>query len=318
MSFLRIYITQLLLLVCILFTYSVEAQDVDELLKTSIEYSGKGAYQQALKMIERAIIQDSTRVDLYLQRATVYYYLGNYDYAIRDCYSTVRLKPDVPEVYILRGKVCIITESYGGAILFFGKALKYTNDKNLLFEAFLNRGKAFFALKRYPDAFSDFQAAYAIDENSVDLLLPLADTYLKMNKTQEALSILKKVISSTPDYPPTYELMGRIAIDNKDFPEAIRAYEKYTALKPTESSAFNALANAYRIDMQYEKALTSLNRSLSLDPTDAATFKIKGLIYISLDENEKACDAFFRSMQLGYFEKYGYDLLDLYLTHCEK
>lgn len=318
MNFLKISAIFLLTINCILFTIPVKAQEVDELLKASIQYSDKGAYQQALNLVNRAIALDSTRTDLFIQRATVHYFLENYDYTIRDCYSTIRLKPDVPKVYLLRGKVCLVTESYGGAILFFGKAIKYTTDNALLFDAFLNRGKAYFELKRYQEAFSDFQAAYAIDQNSVDILIPLADTYLKISKPEDALLILNKVISSNPEYAPAYELLGRLAIDNKDFPGAIRAYEKYTTLKPTEPSAFNALANAYRIDKQYEKALNAVNRSLTLDPMDPASHKLKGLIYISVDDKDKGCNSFFRAMQLGYFEKCGYDLLDLYITNCEK
>jgi tetratricopeptide (TPR) repeat protein len=318
MSFLKNYISQLILAYCILSSLPAQTQDTDELFKASLQYSDKGAYQQALNLIQKAIVKDSTRVDLYLHRATVYYYLGNYDLTIKDCYTIVRFQPDLPEVYLLRGKVCMVTESYGGAILFFGKTLKYTADNVLLFDAFLNRGKSFFALKRYQDAYSDFQAAYAINEQSLDLLLPMADTYLKISKPQEALTILNKLISSNPEYAPAYELLGRIAIENKNFPEAIRVYEKYTALEPTEPSAFNALADAYRINQQYEQALISLNRSLTLDPMNASSHKIKGLIYISMNEKEKGCNALFRAMQLGYFEKYGYDLLDIYITHCEK
>jgi tetratricopeptide (TPR) repeat protein len=318
MGALKQFFSVLFVLFAFQFPNPAGAQDIDELLKTSIEYSNKGAYQQALNLINRAIQYDSARADLFLQRATIQYFLGHYDNTIRDCYTTLRLKPNVPEVYLLRGKVCIVTESYGGAILFFGKALKYTSDNDLLYEAYLNRGKAYFSLQRFQDAFSDFQAAYKINNKSIDILFPLADTYLQINRPCEALSTLNRVIIVNPDYAPAYELLGRIAIENKDYPEAIKAYEKYTTLNPNTPSAFNDLAEVYRLDKQYERALSTLNHSISIDPMEPATYKIKGLVYIDLGETEKGCNSLFRSMQLGYFEKYGYDLLDIYTSNCEK
>jgi tetratricopeptide (TPR) repeat protein len=294
------------------------AQDIEELIKSSKEYSDKGAYQQAMNLINRAISYDSLRADVFLQRATISYYLGNYDNTIKDCYAALRFKTDLPDVYLLRGKVCMVTESYGGAILFFGKAMKFSTDQKLLFEVYLNRGQAYYNLNRFQDALVDFQAAYAIDDTSKELLLALSDTYLRLKKPVEALTTLNKAIASNPDYAPLYEMLGRIAVENNNFPQAIQAYEKYTSLNVTSPSAFNELADIYRIDKQYEKALNALNRSLSLDPLEPQSHKVKGMVYLDMGETEIGCNTLFRSMQLGYLEKYGYDLLDIYLSNCEK
>ena len=83
-------------------------------------------------------------------------------------------------------------------------------------------------------------------------------------------------------------------------------------------SAFNKLADAYRLDKQYEKAFITLNQSVSLDPMEPQAQKIKGMIYIEMGDMEKGCNTLFRAMQMGYFEKYGYDLLDIYTSNCEK
>ncbi len=292
-------------------------QEAEQHYLSSLEYSEKGAYQQSLHIINKAIAIDSTQTKYFLHRAKVQYFLGSYDNTIKDCYTTLNLKPNLPEVYFLRGKVCVVTESYGPAILFFGKTLKYANTDDLRFDAFLNRGNAYFAIRRYTDALSDFNEAYAIDNSSLEVLLPLSETYLYLKKPDQAIQILNKAIEQNPEYARSYELLGKIAYQKNDFPMAISAFEKYSVLNPKEVNAHNFLADLYLQIQDYEKAMSSLNNSLTIDPLEPNAYKIKGLIYLDQGEEEKGCNTLFRAIQLGYFEKYGYDLLDIYIEKCE-
>lgn len=293
-------------------------QEAEQLYHSSLEYFNKGAYQQSLLNIDKAITADSTRAIYFLHRAKVEFYLGNYDNTIKDCYKTLNLNPNSPEVYLLRGKVCIVTESYGPAILFFGKTLKYTTQDDLRFEAYLNRGKAYNKIQRFPEALNDFNEAFAINNSSLDVILPLSETYRYLNKTDQAIILLNRAIEQNPGYAPLFELLGKIARDRNDYPVAIEAFEKYAALKPGEIKAHNFLADLYLQTGDYEKSLNCLINSLSIDPLDPNAYKIKGLIYLEQGDEEKGCNTLFRAMQLGYFEKYGYDLLDLYKEKCEE
>jgi predicted Zn-dependent protease len=124
----------------------------------------------------------------------------------------------------------MVTESYGGAILFFGKALKYCDNSALQFDIFLNRGKAYYALNRYLDAYNDYQAAYAIDQHSIDVLMALAETNLKLNKINDAMVTINQIIASNPDHAEAYDLLGQIAIKTNNMSERSKRYEKYTSL----------------------------------------------------------------------------------------
>lgn len=296
----------------------INAQNAEQQYKSSLEYASKGAYQQALIVINKALASDSSKSAYYLQRAEINYALEKYNKTIEDCYTILRQDPKNPSVYLLRGKVCTVTESFGGAILFFGKTIKYTNNKQLLFEAYLNRGKAFIIIKRYSEAYSDLQKALEIDGSSLEILLSLSETYMRMGNNIEAVNTIKKAIALNPDYAPVYKLYGEIAHQNQDFPQAISAYNEYISLNPKNSSVYNLLASLYLETMQLNEAMLTLNTSLTIDPQDSKTYKIKGMVYIMKGEQEKGCNTLFRAMQLGYFEKYDYGLLDIYLKHCEK
>ena len=293
------------------------SQDADDFYMSSQDLLDRGEFKLAIRSIDQALLIDSSVSDYYLQRANIHFQMKLYDKTIIDCYKALKLKNDNPEIYILRGKVCQITQSYGGAILFFGKAIKYSSENDGLFEAFLNRGKAYYELRKYIDAKNDFASAYDIDPESVDLLVSMSENYLKINDKMNALINLKKAIEIDSSYSPAYELLGRLAIVDQDYPEAILAYRKYCDLQPETASAFNKLGEAYLLNSEYDSAMTTLNRSQSLLPTDPMIFKLKGLVYIKQLKHELGCNNLFRAMQLGYLEQYGYDLLDIYLDECE-
>jgi tetratricopeptide (TPR) repeat protein len=274
-------------------------------------------YPEALEVINRVLAVDSSKAEPYMLRANIYFKLKQYDNTINDCYKVLRIEPNLPDVYMLRGKVCVVTESYGGAILFFGKAIQYTSDNSLLFEAFLNRGAAYLKLKKYYDAKSNFESAYTINPDSPELLLLMADNQLQLHETDKAMNSIMEVIGADPENAKAHEIMGRIAVEKKDFKLAIVAYTKLCTLIPGPESYYK-LADAHFRSVDYTNAMHALNKAISLDPGDPAPYKLKGIIYIEQGNKELGCDHLFQAMQLGYFEKYGYDLLEIYLRLCEE
>jgi tetratricopeptide (TPR) repeat protein len=244
--------------------------------------------------------------------------LENYDKTIQDCYAVLKTDSKNPKVYLLRGKVCLTTESYGGASLFFAKTIKYSTNNDMLFEAYLNRGISLLKLNRFNESVSDLEQAALINENSHELLLSLSEAQYEMGNTIEASASIQKAIELDPEYAPSYKIYGDISRKTADFPKAISAYKQYIELDSNNVSAYNLLAELYLQTKQLEEGLEVLNRALFIDPKDPLLFKTYGLIYLEQDLHEKACNTFFRAMQMGYFERYDYDLLNIYLKECEK
>src|SRR5690606_19731752 len=144
-------------------------QNNEELVQISHEQLALGKYQEALTSINRVIVADTFNADYYLHRANIFYNLTRYDDAIKDCYTALRIQPDKPEVFFVRGQVCMVTKSYGGAILFFGKTIKNTSSNDLLFNAYLSRGEAFYSLGKYSEAIADYKLAAGLNPVSSDL-----------------------------------------------------------------------------------------------------------------------------------------------------
>ncbi len=300
------------------FFYFIAAQDSETLYKQSIEQYAHGNYPQALEMINRAISLDSMKADYRIHRASIYFNQEKYDLVIKDCYTAGNYSTNDPRIYLLRGKVCMATKSYGGAIVLFGKTIKNSTDSRLLYEAYFQRGNAYFEMAQYPEALEDYKSAEKLGEKSVDLLMAQANTYFRLRQFDHALMFVKEMLDIQPDFARAYELTGKICMERGEFPDAIEAFEKNAALKPNDFSSFNLLAEAFLNNQDYESALANVRKAIALYPSEPVAHKLSGLIYMRQGEPDKACNSLFKAMMLGYLEKYDYDLLNLYIQHCEK
>jgi tetratricopeptide (TPR) repeat protein len=310
-------LTVLTCIAIIMFLSHSVAQSSDDLYKFSKSQMDKGSYLQALSYINQGIKIDSSKADYFLLRANIEFNLTKYDASIKDCYEALNREPDKPDVYYLRGRLCQVTKSYGGSILFFGKALKFTKDEKLMFNSYLNRGLSFYEMGKYNEACNDFLQAKMINRNDVNLLFPLAQVNYKLAKSKDALIILDTIISLNPNFGKAYELKGTIARENGNFAEAVTAIEQYSKVNPNDPKAFNSLAETY-LDMKaFDKAIYNVNSAIKLEPTNPNSFKIKGMIYLAMDQTEEGCNNLFKAMQLGYLENYSYDILNLYTKKCE-
>ncbi len=294
------------------------AQNSETLYKQSIEQYTQGNYPQALETINRAISMDSMKADYRIHRASIYFTQEKYDLVIKDCYTAGNYSANDPRIYLLRGKVCMATKSYGGAIVLFGKAIKNTADSKLLYEAYFQRGNAYFGIAQYPEAIEDYKSAGKYGEKSVDLLMAQANTYLYLKQFDNALTLIKEMLNIQPDFAQAYELTGKLYMARNEFPAAIEAFEKNAALKPNDFSSLNLLAEAFMSNQDYENALINIRKAIAIDPSEPFAHKLSGLIYIRQGDMDKGCNSIFKAMMFGYLEKYDYDLLNYYIQQCEK
>ena len=307
----------LFIVICLGIYYNGFAQSPGELYKSSVEYTTKGNYQVAFNYINRALEADSSKAEYILQKAQLYYYLKKYDDAVRYCYAVQRREPDNPKVYLLRGQIGVITKSYGGALYLFGKVIKSSLDKDCLCKAYLYRGRVYLETDKLNEALADFNSANAIKADSLDILISYAELYVKMKQTDEAILKAQKAIAKNPKYAYSHRILGTIYYQKKEYVKALESLNKYCELNPNDSYVFRTISEIYLETKELDKALIAIGQASRLEPTESLNYKILGNIYFEKGMRDESCNSIFRAFQNGYLEKYGCDLLELYLKNCE-
>jgi len=139
------------------------------------------------------------------------------------------------------------------------KAAAELDPKSAAAELGLARAEA--RQKRLPDAAPHFQKAAALDPSFKDALLELASLYESNKQPGEAIAVYKEF----PANAAAQERLGELLIETKRYSDAIDQLEK--AVQKDSTPANNlALAHAYRLNKQPDKALPLLEKAAAADP----------------------------------------------------
>jgi tetratricopeptide (TPR) repeat protein len=139
----------------------------------------------------------------HFDRATLYYYRGNYELAINEINKALEIE----------------------------KTAEYLNLKGLLLAEL---GKFDESKKIYKEALN-LEPGLAEIHNNLGLL------YLKMKKLGDAVVAFQEAVKKNVNYARAYVNMGKALIDMEKFDDAIKAYEKALDIDPSSEDAQEAL-----------------------------------------------------------------------------
>jgi predicted Zn-dependent protease len=98
----------------------------------------------------------------------------------------------------------------------------------------------------YDRAKPEFQAELALDPNHASALAYLGDIALKNNDIETAASLLEKSVQQKSDVRIAYLDLGAARMQQKQFPEALKALQRAVELDPTQPDAHYRLGRVYQ------------------------------------------------------------------------
>lgn len=115
--------------------------------------------------------------------------------------------------------------------------------------------------RRYDDAIAEAQRAIALNANSPDGYLALANALIFSGKTQEAIEMANKAIRLDPNYAAPYlSSLGLAHFDSKNYGEAADILRRSITINPKDQTPYLILIAAYGQSGEEEKALAILDQ----------------------------------------------------------
>ena len=139
--------------------------------------------------------------------------------------------------------------------------LKATQIDGKSASAYLGLAHSKAAQNQLAEAEPHFRKAAELDSSYRDALLELASLLEKSGKTQEAVEIYKQF----PENIAARERIGALLLASKQYADAIPQLEQAVAKDPTPANRI-ALAKAYRLNKQLDKAQPLLEQALAAEP----------------------------------------------------
>lgn len=223
----------------------------DDYLKQGQKALSQKKFDEATKLLTKAIESNDKDVNAYMLRAQALVYSNRFHESIIDLSKVISLDSSISDAYNLRGLSYGYVEEIDNAIADFSKAIQL--DPKFA-EAYLNRG-----------------SAHAISGNN-----------------EKALKDLDKAISLDPKNPESYYQRGRVHYNMDNLNSCIDDLSKSLSMGINLPDLFYARGNAYFKLKDYQNAVKDYTKAIQLDPNDTQSRNNRALAYDGLGDKEKA------------------------------
>ena len=146
----------------------------------------------------------------------------------------------------------------------------YTRTINLYpqyHDAYGSRGLAYFRLKKYNQAFEDYQKALQYRPNDAKVLSNLGYIYFMRQQLDKAEEVYKKSIQFDPRFVDARRNLGAVLAMKKQFPQAIEQWKVALQYEPRNATLLYYIGSAHRDMGQPAEAVPWLEQAYALEPS---------------------------------------------------
>jgi protein O-mannosyl-transferase len=268
-----------------------------------LAFSSKGDYEKAIADFNSAIRINPKCAEAYYNLGLARSLTGQYDPAIENYSQAIKIYPNYAAAFNNRGLAYNHKQSYDLAIADFSRALQIRPD---FAEAFYNRGLTFCYKKEYDRAIAEFDQALRIKPAYTEAYYNRGLARIYRKDFRVALSDFDRVIALNPSSAEAFYHRGLAWASLGEQDKAIENYSRALALNANYPEAYYNRANAYGIKGEHDKTIADLDQVLRINPGSAEAWYARGVAYTYKKDYDKAINDYSEAIRLnpGYAQAY--------------
>ncbi len=211
-----------------------------ELLLANI-LSGLKQERGSIEHYKRGIELLPDKEEAYLQLAITYLRIFEYEEAVKTLKALLEKTPDAPLAYYYLGKSYEQMKLPKEALVYYRRVLELKPD----FEpVYLDIGLSLEAQGERSEAIRSFEALLQVNPHNFSVMQHLVQLYIQEKRLDDALKILKTLISRGVGGLDTRRKAGLVYLEMEQYADAIREFEFILAQEPKASQVRFYLASA--------------------------------------------------------------------------
>jgi tetratricopeptide (TPR) repeat protein len=252
-----------------------------------LAYVRKGEYEKARADLNVTLEKNPNLTEAYFNRAWISMFRGEWDLAIADFSEAIQRQPREPQYYVDRGMAYAANEQLDPAIASFDSALALNP---LHAGAYIQRAAAY-ARKGNPErGLMDVTDAIAKMPDVAQLYYARAYIYLDRGILDRGVDDGREALRLRPDYDYAYLLLGRAALQDRNWPEVFAYANKTMELNPRLAAAHYLRGRVLTSQGKYEEAIAEFNRTLKMEPAFVWALSSRAQNYAYLEQYSRAND----------------------------
>ena len=277
-------------------------------------------YVRTLTLIAFAILISCTscrknKDQKLVARGNIEFEKKNFDGAMDYYKKALHVNPNMWEAYY---DIALCKANLGndtGAINDYTSAAFINPKENV--NIYINRGNLLLKTKKYAEALTDYKTALDMNPSNHAIIISICECYRNMEKYDEALAQINKLLVTDPKLALGYSERGYIYIKQNKFKEAIEDFDKGLSFDSSDAIMYNNRAHAKLELKDVDNAFKDVEKSIQLNPKNSFAYKIRASIYLLKNEKEKACYDLKKALELGYTKEFGSEVQDLVNKNCK-
>jgi len=238
-------------------------QQVKDLLKEAEGLRRQGFFEEARRVLERALAGDTRSAAAFLLHGVVLCQMGRPADSIPSFRAALGIEPKSAQANCTLGHALLSTGQHEEALTHFDAAIRSDPDFP---DAYYNRGVALRALGRNEDAIASFDQALLRQSGDPQAWNNRGNTLHHLRRYGEALASYDRALEVEPRFADA--LRNRAAtLERLDrYSEAVSCYDLALTIQPDDGHTLYARAHALLCLKRFGEAAAGLRKLLALDP----------------------------------------------------
>lgn len=206
----------------------------EEMFHEAKEYFINGNYNLAEPLLQQILLQNSRNPEIYQMLATIAYDKGQFSKAIKTFKKALEVDPAYTDASVGLSIILNDLGKYDDAKKVFLDAQEILDKKSAagdpsVDEKFASKheelGDLYFQYNRYTEALEQFYKALKLTTRRADLVMRIADTFMKLDQADKAIKELKNLILEYPQLINPRLKLGIIFYNMNHLAEATEQWE---------------------------------------------------------------------------------------------
>jgi len=238
-------------------------------------------YGDAIRYYREAIMTDSSFAQAYNNLGIVYFKTGEIDKAINAYDNCLLQDSEFIDGYFNRNNAYFEKGKHKEALQDLRRIEdRYSPRKAIHF----SKGLSFFGLKEYDSAEYAFQKALLLDSANIEIYLNLASVNFYKKQYLKARELSQRALQIDKRSADAYNLLGMLAAKKGEYKSAIDYYDLGLGQKSNNAYILNNKGYAFLSLNMMDQALININESLIIHPENPWVYRNKGIYYLKIDE----------------------------------
>ncbi|HTL07907.1 MAG TPA: tetratricopeptide repeat protein [Chitinophagaceae bacterium] len=241
----------------------LDSSDINLYILKTDAYLALDQQEKAVVILENALqhFEGEERIDLLFELADVYDDYEEFD-KIFDCLKLILEQDPINEEALY--KICFWTDFTGRNEESIKLHKQIIEDYPYSELAWFNLAAAYQGIKLYEKAIDAYKYALVIDEKFDYAYRNMGDAYIRLRKYKDAIEVLEKVLELSRPEEVIYEAIGYCFDRMKNYAQARFYYRKATHLNQGNSKLYYKIARTYINEQQWPQAVKQLDTAMQI------------------------------------------------------